>query len=337
MIAKTLVRRLSLMIFVLLGLTVITFAISRLIPTDPARLVAGDYASEEVVEQIRVELGFDQPLWTQFFLYLQDLASLDLGTSLATGQPVLSDLAQFAPATVELAAFAMLLATLGGVGLGIAAALYKDRWPDQVIRLFAMGGVSMPSFWLALVLVIAFYGNLGILPSGGRIDPALADFDRVTGFYLIDTLMAGQPAAFFSALAHIVLPAVCLAIINMGAFARLIRTSLLEEVGKPYVTTLKSMGLSRRRIIYAHVLRNAITPFVTQLGLAFAAMLTGAVVTEAIFGWPGMGGYILQATESLDFPAIMGFTLVVGVVYAVMNLVIDLAYLAIDPRLRRQG
>lgn len=335
MIARMIIKRLGLMVFVLFGLVIVTFAISRLIPTDPARLIAGDFASEEVVEQIRVELGFDKSLFEQFWIYLTELLRGDLGISITSGQPVLQDIATYAPATLELAVFAMVIAVIGGITFGVLSAVYKDGWIDQTVRLIAMAGVSTPSFWLALLLLLLFYGQLGWLPSGGRIDPTLELFPRITGLYTIDSLIAGRIDAFASAIMHIFLPALCLALITMGGFARLVRASLLEELGRSYVRTARSIGLTQRQIVLRHALPNALTPFVTQLGLSFAAMLTGAVVTESIFGWPGMGGYILQATETLDFPAIMGFTIIVGIIYATMNLLIDLIYLLIDPRLRK--
>lgn len=335
MIARMILKRLGLMIFVLLGLVIVTFTISRLIPTDPARLIAGDFASDDVVEQIRSELGFDKSLFEQFWIYLTDLARGDLGISITSGQPVLKDIATYAPATIELAVFAMLIAVIGGIVFGVLSAVFKDGWIDQTVRLIAMAGVSTPSFWLALLLLLLFYGQLGWFPSGGRIDPTLELFPRLTGLYTIDSLLAGRLDAFASAISHIFLPALCLALITMGGFARLVRASLLEELGRSYVRTARSIGLSSTQVVVRHALPNALTPFITQLGLSFAAMLTGAVVTESIFGWPGMGGYILQATETLDFPAIMGFTIIVGIIYATMNLVIDLIYLLIDPRLRR--
>lgn len=335
MISQMILKRLGLMVFVLFGLIVVTFVIARLIPTDPARLIAGNFASEAVVEQIRVELGFNKSLWEQFWIYFNGLIRGDFGTSITSGQPVLQDLATYAPATIELAITAMLIAMAGGIGFGVLSAVYKDGWIDQAVRLIAMAGVSTPSFWLALLMLIVFYGELGWFPAGGRIDPSLDLFTPVTGLYAIDSLLAGRIDAFASALSHIFLPATCLALITMGGFARLIRASLLEELGRSYVRTLRSIGLSQMQIVVRHALPNALTPFVTQLGLSFAAMLTGAVVTESIFGWPGMGGYILQATETLDFPAIMGFTIMVGLIYAVMNLAIDILYLLIDPRLRK--
>lgn len=335
MIARMILKRLGLMVFVLFGLVVVTFTISRLIPTDPARLIAGDFASEDVVEQIRVELGFDKSLFEQFWIYLTDLLKGDLGTSITSGQSVLHDIATYAPATIELAIFSMAIAVIGGIIFGVLSAVYKDGWIDQTVRIIAMVGVSTPSFWLALLLLLLFYGELGWLPSGGRIDPTLELFPRLTGLYTIDSLLAGRLDAFASTISHILLPALCLALITMGGFARLIRASLLEELGRSYIRTVRSIGLRQAQIVWRHALPNALTPFITQLGLSFAAMLTGAVVTESIFGWPGMGGYILQATETLDFPAIMGFTIIVGIIYASMNLVIDLIYLLIDPRLRR--
>lgn len=335
MIARLILRRLAMLVFVLFGVVMLTFFISRLIPTDPARLIAGDFASDEVVESIRVELGLDKTIIEQFFIYMGDLLQGDLGISITTGQPVLQDLATYAPATIELALAAMLVAVFGGIILGVLSAVYKDGWVDNLVRIVALVGVSTPSFWLALLFLLLFYGQLGWFPAGGRIDPTLEPFRQITGLYLVDTLLALRFDAFASALSHLILPASCLGLINMGIFARLIRASLLEELGRVYIRTMRSVGLSPREVVFRHALPNALTPFVTELGLSFAAMLTGAVVTEAIFGWPGMGGYILQATQSLDFPAIVGFTIIVGVIYAVLNLIIDIVYMFLDPRLRK--
>ncbi len=336
MIIRTIALRLALMGFVLAGLILITFIISRLIPTDPARLIAGDYASPDVVAAIRQELGLDKPLIDQFRIYVEGLLRGDLGTSITSRRPVIDDLARFAPATIELALSAMTLSVAGGLIFGVLSAVYKDSWIDQLVRLIAMVGVSTPSFWLALLLLLFFYGQLDLFPAGGRIDPDLAALPQPTGLYMIDGALALRGDVLSSALAHLFLPSLCLALITTGGFARLIRASLLEELGRSYVRTARAIGLTRWRTVLRHALPNALTPFVTQLGLSFAGMLTGAVVTESMFGWPGMGGYILQATETLDFPAIMGFTLVVGVIYAVLNLVIDLCYLLLDPRLREE-
>lgn len=326
--------RLSTLGFVLLGLSLVTFIISRLVPTDPARLIAGDMAPQSVVESIRAELGFDRPVIEQYWIYLQQLASGQLGTSIQTGRPVISDLLTYAPATIELAVCALLIAVTAGCALGILSARYQNGAVDHVARLTALLGVSTPSFWLALVLVIVFYGELGVLPAGGRLDPLLSGMPSPTGFMLIDSLLALRFDAFFSALAHLALPAICLGLITMGTLARLVRASLLEELGKPYILTARALGVRPMTIVIRHALPNALGPFVTQLGLSFAALLTGAVVTESIFGWPGLGSYILQAAQSLDFPAIMGFTLFVGVIYVLINLLIDLVYLWLNPELR---
>ncbi|MEO1658926.1 MAG: ABC transporter permease [Pseudomonadota bacterium] len=327
-------QRLMLLGVVLLGLTMVTFVISRLIPTDPARLIAGDYASEEVVEGIRVELGLNDPIPVQYGRYIGDVAQGDLGISIRTGRPVLRDLAAYFPATLELTLAAMLIAITFGIALGVLSAIYKDGWVDQFVRLFALVGFSTPSFWLALLLIYLFYGQLGLLPAGGRIDPLLDDFSHPTGLLLIDSLLALRLDAFVSAAAHLILPAMSLAFIMIGGFARLVRASVLEELRRDYVRTARSFGLTERRVVVRHVLPNALNPFVTQLGVYFGAMLTGAVVVESMYAWPGLGSYILQAIESLDFPAIMGFTLMTGFIYVLINLSVDLLYLAINPELR---
>lgn len=326
--------RLALLVLVLLGVSVITFAISHLIPSDPARLIAGDFASPETVESIRQELGLDRPLPVQYGRYLASLLRGDLGVSIRSGVPVAAELWRYFPATLELTLVAMVLSGVLGVLFGVLAAAYRDRWPDHVLRLLALTGVSTPSFWLALVLIYVFFGMFGWFPAGGRIDPSLADFPRVTGLYTVDSLLALRPDAFLSTLHHLLLPAVSLSILNLGAFSRLVRASMLEELGKDYVLTARAAGLSGGSVFCRHALRNALIPFVTVFGLSFGYLLTGAVVTEAVFTWPGMGSYILEAIDSLDFPAIMGFTVFTGALYVLVNLVVDLVYLLLDPRQR---
>ena len=331
-IVRVIRERIALLGLVLVGVTLVTFTITVLVPTDPARLIAGDYASAETVEMIRSDLGLDEPLLTQYWRYLAATVQGDFGISVRTGRPVVEELLKYFPATVELTLFAMLLSGILGVLLGVVSAVFRDRWIDHAIRLLSLTGISTPSFWLALVLIYFFYGALDWFPAGGRIDPSLADFPRITGFYTIDSLLALRGGAFLSALHHLALPALCLSIVNMGAFARLIRASMLEELDRDYIRTAKAAGLGRRSIFFRHALRNALIPFVTVFGLSIGHLLTGAVVTEAIFTWPGMGSYILEAINSLDFPAIMGFTVFTAIIYVVVNLIVDVLYLVLDPQ-----
>lgn len=331
-IAQLIRGRIALLGLVLLGVSFITFSITVLIPTDPARLIAGDYASEETIALIRSDLGLDRPLVLQYGRYLASIVTGDFGVSIRTGRPVTEELLKYFPATVELTIFAMFLSGVLGILLGVVSAVFRDSWIDHLVRLFSLAGISTPSFWLALVLIYFFFGYLGWFPAGGRIDPALADFPRITGFYTIDSLLALRGGAFLSALHHLALPALCLSVVNMGAFARLIRASMLEQLERDYIRTAKAAGLSRGAIFFRHALPNALIPFVTVFGLSIGHLLTGAVVTEAIFTWPGMGSYILEAIGSLDFPAIMGFTVFTAVIFVMVNLLVDVLYLILDPQ-----
>jgi len=329
-------QRIVLLVFVLFGLSLLTFSISRIVPSDPARLIGGDLATNEVLDNIREEFGLNDPLPAQYFNYVAKVVQGDLGTSIRSGQPILQELLARLPATIELALVSLIIATVIGVAAGVASAFYVNRWPDHLCRLFALTGTATPSFWLALLLIAFFYGQLGIAPPGGRGSPFLEPAASLTGFALLDSLLAGRLDLFSDALWHLALPSLTLGLVLAGSFARLVRASMLEELAKDYVRTARAMGSSDLSAACRHALPNALIPFVTQLGLSFGALLTGAVVTEAIFGWPGVGSYILRAVEAQDFRAIMGFTLLTGIVYAAANLAVDLCYLALDPAQRRK-
>src|SRR5690554_5090234 len=330
-------RRLILLLLVVFGVTIITFAISHMIPGDPARLMAGDRATPEIVQSMRTRLGLDQPLHLQYVNYVGSLLQGDLGTSIRTGRPVADDLVRFFPATIELAAVALLFSVLAGVPLGVASAVYRNRWIDQVSRTISVTGISTPAFWLGLLLIMLFYGRLDWLPSSGRLGGDVTAPPFVTGMLLIDTLLAGDLAAFRSALSHILLPAFTLGFVHLGVVTRQIRSSMLEVLQEDYVRTAKAGGLSRRQIIFGHALRNALIPSVTMLGLAFGDLLYGAVLTETVFAWPGIGNYVVHTIHALDFPAIMGFTVLASVAYVLINLVVALTYMRLDPQIRSVG
>lgn len=327
-------KRLVFLVLVVLGVSVITFAISHLIPGDPARLVAGDRASEEIVASIRSQMGLDRPLPQQYWRYLVGIAHGDLGISLRTNRPVIEDLTIFFPATIELALVALLLATLVGIPLGVLSAVYRDRPIDQVVRTLAVTGISTPAFWLGLLLIMTFYGALGLLPGGGRIGSGFMPPPRVTGLYLVDSLVAGDFGAFTSTFKHLILPAFTLGFIHLGVVARQIRSAMLDELQQDYVRTARANGISKWRVIRSHALPNALIPSVTVLGLALGDLLYGAVLTETVFAWPGMGAYVVNSIQSLDFPAVMGFAVVVSFAYVFVNLAVDLVYMVIDPRIK---
>lgn len=326
-------RRLVLLIFVVFGVSVVTFVISHMIPGDPARMMAGERASDETVAHMRQVLGLDEPLHVQYLTYVGDLLQGDFGISIRTQRPVLDDIVRFFPATIELAVAALLFAILLGIPLGVLSAVAKDRGIDHVTRTLSVTGISTPAFWLGLLLIYLFYGRFGILPGSGRIDSGLAP-PHFTGFYTLDSLIAGDWAALRSALTHLVLPALTLGFIHLGIVTRQIRSAMLEVLQEDYVRTARASGLSRRSVLIGHALRNALIPSVTMIGLAFGDLLYGAVLTETVFAWPGMGNYVVQSITALDFPAIMGFTVVASTAYVLLNLAVDLVYMALDPQIR---
>jgi len=336
-LGQVIARRLALMVLVLLGVTLLTFLIAHAIPGDPARLLAGQRASDEVVAQIRRNYGLDQPLPVQYVRYMSGLLKGDLGRSIRTGRPVGEDLARFFPATLELVGTAMLLAVLIGVPLGVASAARNNSWVDHVSRSVSVAGVSMPLFWLGIVALALFYGRLGWLPGSGRLSPFAVAPPTVTGLYLIDAALARDWATWRDAAVHLLLPASCLAFVHVGIVARQVRGSLLEVLHQDYIRTAHAYGVPPRRVLYRYALRNALVPALTVVGLALGDLLAGAVVTETVFAWPGMGSYVVDSITSLDFPAIMGFTVVVAVGYSVINLMVDLITLRLDPRIRAMG
>jgi peptide/nickel transport system permease protein len=328
-------QRLVLLILVVLGVSAVTFAISHLVPGDPARLLAGDRASDATVEHMRHALGLDRSLWVQYGMYLHDLVHGDFGVSIRTQRPVSRDILAFFPATLELAFAALSLAVLLGVPLGIVSAVSKDRMIDHVSRTLSVVGVSTPAFWLGLVVIYLFYGRLGVLPGSGRIGADVPSPVHFTGIYTVDAIVSGNWRALGSTLFHLVLPAFTLAFLLIGVVTRQIRSAMLEVLQEDYIRTAKASGLTRRRIIFDHALRNALISSVTVLGLAFGDLLYGSVLTETVFAWPGMGSYVVQSIAALDFSAIMGFTVVVSAAYVLVNLAVDLAYMVLDPQIRR--
>lgn len=326
-------KRLFGLVLVVVGVSLITFCISHLIPGDPARLIAGDRASDAIVENIRHQLGLDLPLYQQYGRYMSDLLHGDLGTSIRTSRPVLEDLKAFFPATLELAVAALLLSVLVGVPLGVLSAVYHNRAIDQIARTLAVTGISTPAFWLGLGLIVLFYGQLGWLPGSGRLDEGLEPPRTLTGFYLVDSLLAGDIPLFLNALEHLILPAVTLGFVNLGVVARQIRSAMLDQLGEDYIRTARAYGLSRWAVILRHALPNALIPSITVLGLTLGDLLYGAVLTETVFAWPGMGAYVVKSIQSLDFPAVMGFAIMVSFIYVLLNMLIDLLYRVVDPRI----
>ena len=334
---RTILLRLVMLVFVTFGVTVVTFTISRVIPGDPAELIAGPRATPTMIAELRAKLGLDAPLSQQYLDYVGGLLKGDFGVSITSQRPVLPELLGYLPATAELMFTALLISVVVGVSLGVLTAVKRDTWIDNVIRSFAVVGISTPSFWLALMLMLLFYGHLGWLPGSGRLHQGVLPPPSVTGFYLIDSILAGDWLAFRSAFNHLLLPAITLSLASIGTVIRLIRSSMIEVMSEDYIRTATAYGLSRPKIIFVYALRNALVPFVTVLGLELATLLFGSVVIESVFAWPGVGTYVFAAILNLDFPVIMGFTVLASVIYVLANLLVDLSYVLLDPRVRGAG
>ncbi|GAA4722103.1 ABC transporter permease [Brevibacillus fulvus] len=331
---RIITKRLSMLLFVLLGVTLLTFFLSHVIPGDPARMMVGQRASEETLQEVRHQLGLDQPVWVQYFTYLKGLLVGDFGTSIRTQQPVSHDLLTFFPATIELALLAFVIAIIIGIPLGILSAVKKDTGWDHAGRIFSIAGVSTPVFWSGLVGILIFYKFLDWLPSSGRLDLAIAPPARITGLYLVDSLFTGNWAAFKNSLWHLLLPAFTLAFAQLAIVTRQVRSSMLEVLGQDYIRTALANGINGPVLLFRYALRNALIPTITVVGLSFGSLLGGAVVTETIFSWPGMGKYVVDSIAYLDFPAIMGFTFVISIGYVLINLLVDIAYYMLDPQIK---
>src|ERR1700735_1833604 len=327
-------RRLAFMVFVLWGVTLVTFFLSRVVPGDPARLMAGPQASAGDVAHISRIYGLDEPLLVQYGRYMRDLSHANLGFSFMTRRNVRTEIAAFLPATVELAGYALLL----GFGLAVvtatAAAYRRGTWTDVGGRLSAIVGLSIPAFWLALLLQLLFHTVLGWFPLGGRLSPGVVPPPHVTGLLTVDSLLAGNLGDFTDAVTHLVLPVTTLAAGVYGLMVRIMRTSVIDALAEEYVRTAEAKGLSRWRVLRRHVLRNAMLPGVTVLGLEFGLLAAGVFVVESIYQWPGLGNYAFQAIQASDYNATLGATLVIAAMYVVVNLIVDIAYLYLDPRIR---
>lgn len=317
-----------------LGVTIVAFGFVRVLPGDPVLLMAGERGiSPERYDQLMQQLGYDQPVWWQYLEFLGRLFRGDLGESLVTKSPVLGEFLSLFPATVELALCAILLATLIGIPAGVLAAVKRGSWFDQISMGTALIGYSMPIFWWGLLLIILFSGVLGWTPVSGRIS-LLFFFPEVTGFMLIDSLLSGQDGAFGSAVAHLVLPTIVLATIPLAVIARQTRSAMLEVLGEDYVRTARAKGLPWRRVVGVHALRNAMIPVVTTIGLQIGVLMAGAILTETIFSWPGIGKWMVDSIFRRDYPAVQGGLLMVAAIVMAVNLIVDLLYGLINPRIR---
>jgi peptide/nickel transport system permease protein len=324
------------LVFLGLGVTLIAFVLTHLVPGDPAEANLGQRAGSDpvAVQVFRERYGLDKPLPVQYVVYLGNLLHGDMGESEQSRRPVRTDLAEYIPATAELALTSIVLSAVLGVGLGVFAALRRDRWPDQVLRVISLGGMSTPSFWLALVALYIFFYLLSWVPGSGRLDPGIPAPPHITGMVTVDALLSGQFDVLGNAVQHLILPACVLAAFNMSLFTRFTRSAMLEVLQNDFVRTARAKGLSERNVVFGHVLRAASPPIITVIGLAFGNVMTGTVLVENIFSWPGIGQYSFRSATTLDLPAIVGVMLFVALVYILANLVVDVAYGVIDPRVR---
>ncbi len=315
------------------GLLLVTFLIGRVMPIDPVLAVVGDRATAEIYQRTRVELGLDLPLYQQFFLYASKVLQGDFGRSVLTSNSVLADIVRFFPATLELATLATIMGVALGVPLGVIAAANQDRWPDQIIRVLGLLGYSVPVFWLGLVGLLVFYADLGWVAGPGRLDVAYDDIiEPTTGLILVDSLLAGEWEVFVNALRHIILPASLLGYFSLAYISRMTRSFMLEQLRQEYVVTARVKGLGERRVVWRHAFGNVMLPLVTVVALSYASLLEGSVLTETVFAWPGIGSYITNSLLNADMNAVLGGTIVVGVVFIGLNLASDILYRVLDPR-----
>lgn len=326
-------RRLLSLIPVLFGMTLVVFAIIHAIPGDPAQVILGQRATKDAIETLTRELGLDRPWYIQYFDYIKSLFAGDLGTSLRTRGPINEEIWPYLSATLELTVAAMIIAVFIGVNAGIISAWFSNSWFDYTAMILALIGVSMPIFWLGLMEQWAFSIQLGWLPTTGRED-VRDPITAITNLYLIDTLMQGRPDQFFIVLKHLILPSVALATIPMAIIARMTRSTMLEVMKSDYIRTARAKGLRMFWVVYKHSLKNAIIPVLTVIGLQTGLLLGGAILTETIFGWPGIGRYLYDAIGYRDYPVIQSGILIIAAIFVFINLIVDLLYALVDPRIK---
>ncbi len=318
-----------------LGLTAITFVISRVMPVDPVLAIVGDRASNEVYQQVYLQLGLDKPIYIQYLRYLGQLAEGDLGTSIMTAQPVIEDIKRFFPATLELATIATLLGIFVGVPMGVFAAVHQGRWPDHIVRVVALLGYSAPIFWLGLVALLVFYAKLGWVAGPGRLDVFYDGIiEPVSGILMLDAALARDWDIFYNALSHLILPASILGTFALAYIARMTRSFMLDQLSQEYILTARVKGIPESQVIWRHAFRNVLVQLITIIGLTYASLLEGSVLTETVFSWPGIGQYITNSLFNNDMNAVLGGTIVVGACFVGINMLSDLLYRLVDPRIR---
>ena len=319
----------------LLGLLIVTFVISRMLPADPVLAVVGDHASESTIEAARIRLGLDKPLLVQFWIYISDVLQGDLGQSIRTSRPISEELLRVFPATLELATLGTLIGVVIGIPLGVWGAVRKDTIVDHVIRFVGLIGYSAPIFWLGLMGLLVFYAKLDWLPGPGRLDFGYEDLvTPVTGMMTVDTLIAGDFDLFKNALGHLIMPASLLGYFSLAYISRMTRSLMLGQLRQEYILTARVKGVSEQRVIWKHALRNVLVPLITVVALSYGGLLEGSVLTETVFAWRGLGLYITDSIFGQDMPAVLGGTIVVGAIFIVINMLTDVAYRVLDPRAR---
>ncbi|MBY5331163.1 ABC transporter permease [Rhizobium leguminosarum] len=335
--AKALGRFLFAAVTTYLGLLAVTFFIGRVVPIDPVLAILGDRAPNHVVERVRQEMGFNLPLYQQFFIYIKGILSGDFGNSVLTTNPVMVDIRRVLPATIELATLGTLIGAFVGVPLGVLAAVRRGSIADQVVRVVGLVGYSVPIFWLALISLVIFYARLRWVAFPGRIDIVFEyTFTPITGLYLLDSAWQGQWDVFYDVFRHIILPASLLGYFSLAYISRMTRSFMLNELSQEYIVAARAKGLSETRVIWGHALRNAAVPLVTVIALSYAGLLEGSVLTETVFSWPGIGLYITNSLQNADMNAVLGGTIVIGTVFIGINLLSDLLYRTLDPRTRNR-
>ncbi len=330
------IRRLLLLLLCLIGVVTLIFLVVRVMPGDAARALAGRSADPESVALIRDTLGLDKPLWQQYLQYMGSIVTLDFGRSMISREPIIDEIIRYFPPTFELVTLSLLITTILGVILGVLSAIRKDRLADNLIRIVSMSGVSMPIFWLAILLQLALASILKILPVEGRlsIDLALANaIPHITGLYTVDALITGHWAALGNALKHLLLPVLCISYGELASVTRLTRASMLEAMHQDYVRTARAQGFRESTVIFKYTLRNAMVPVITVLGMSYGFLLGGSVLVETVFSWPGLGRYVVNSIFARDTPAIIGVVVLTAFIVMFLNLVVDIAYLFIDPRI----
>ncbi len=330
---KYTIKRILMLIPVLLGVSLVVFLIMRVFSPDPAPVVLGEHASTQAMQAWREAHGLNEPIWLQFIDFLKNAVTGNFGVSYYTNQPVSNEIMSRFPATVELAICAIIFASVFGVLLGVVAAVHKNTFADYASTLVALAGISMPIFWLGILLILLFTGTLHLLPSTGRIDPMLQPTGG-TGLYLWDTLTSGDFEAFGNAVQHLIMPTLALSLYSMAIITRMTRSSMLDTLNQDYIRTARAKGITRRRVIRHHALRNAMIPITTVIGLQFGSLLGGAVLTETVFAWPGIGKYTVECIQKSDFPVVQAVVLIIATIYVIINLIVDLIYAFLDPRIK---